>query len=239
MTITIENYKTLGAPTYDDHVIFLVNEKRLEYVVCSSHLSSVTPGVPNDGIFDELHLDKVAFCESAYGYPQYGGGIFPQCRNNDYNALKRVIDALFHKIEEVAPTQVITIDNYESIPSIKLGDKIEFDVKGEIIYYKVQSSFLEESSYYNSLIFDKLGLDKKVFCTNAYGYEVAGGSFPESKKYDFKALHRVINDLFNHIKKYLRCVPVDIKSEVKSDTTKINVESIEIPSLITTFKIIL
>ena len=240
MTITIENYKRSTTPAYGDHVIFSLNGKKLDYQVCSSHLSSCTSGIPNDGIFDELHLNKVVFCERAYGYSQYGDGIFPQCKNEDYSALKRVIDALFHKIEETFSEQVITIDNYKSIPCIKLGDKITFDVNGEIIDYKVQNCFLEEALYRNSLIFTKLGLDKKFFCTNAYGYEAAGGSFPESKSYDLEALHRVVNALFDHIRgNGTKHVPTDIGLKAKSDLTKLKVESIKAPSLTTTFKIIL
>lgn len=238
MTITIENYRKLAAPSYGDHVIFLLNGKKFEYQVCSSHLSSITSGIPNDGIFNELHLDKVKFCESAYGYSQYGEGIFPQCKSDDYDALKYVIRALFREIERVSPEQVITVDNYKSISYIKVGDKITFDVDGEIINYKIQSCFLEEVSYNNSIIFTKLGLDKKFFCTNAYGYEAAGGSFPESKSYDLEALHRVVNALFDHIRG-VTCVSIDVESQTKSDLTKLKVESIKTPSLTTTFKIIL
>ena len=98
--------------------------------------------------------------------------------------------------------------------------------------------FLEESSFRNSLIFSKLGLDKKFFCTNAYGYEAAGGSFPECKSYDLTALHRAINALFDHICG-ITYTSTGVKSKTKSDLTELKVESVKTPSLTTTFKIIL
>ena len=233
--ITIENYKRL-APTYGDHVIFLLNGKKFDYEVCSTHLSSRTPGIPNDEIFEELHLDKIAFCNIAYGYSPVGDGIFPPYKTDDIGAAKRVINDLFYRIERTLPEQVITIDNYKSIPYIKRGDKVQFNVDGEIINYKVQGCY-QEACYYNALIFNKLHLDKYSFCTNAYGYETNSGEFPNSRNYDFEALHRVINALFDHI--CTTRVSADVKPKVKSNLTEFNTESIKAPSLTTTFKITL
>lgn len=233
--ITIENYR-ISNPSIGDDVIFVLDGKELAYRVTSSHLSGIN--VSNDTIFDTLGIhDKRLFCANVYEYPS-GGGIFPEYKGSDFDAAKRVISALFHKIEEKSPEQTITIDNYKSIPYIKLGDKITFNVGGEIIDYKVCSCFLEESSFRNSLIFSKLGLDKKFFCTNVYGYEAAGGSFPECKSYDLTALHRAINALFDHICG-ITYTSTGVKSKTKSDLTELKVESVKTPSLTTTFKIIL
>lgn len=234
--ITIENYRRL-TPTYGDHVIFLLNGKKFDYQVCSTHLSSCTSGISNDRIFGELHLDKIAFCKIAYGYSPVGNGIFPPYKTNDIDAAKRIISDLFHRIEETLPEQVITIDNYKSIPYIKRGDKVQFNVDGEIINYKVQGCYLEEACYYNALIFSKLHLDKYSFCTNAYGYETNSGEFPNSRDYDFEALHRVLNDLFEYI--HTIYVSTDVKPKVKSNLTEFNKESIKAPSLTTIFKITL
>ena len=182
--------------------------------------------------------DKRSYCRDVYGYSPIGDGIFPQCKNNDFDALKRIISALFHKIEALVPEQIVTIDNYKSISYIKLGDNIKFDIGGEIINYKVCASFLEEASYNNSLIFKKLGLDKVPFCTTAYGYQAAGGSFPECRSYDLEALHKAINALFNHIRVTTH-VPTGAEPKTKSDLTELKMESVKTPSLTTTFKIIL
>lgn len=234
--ITSENYRTI-IPSIGDDVIFALDGKEIRYQVTSSHLTCC--GLSNDVIFDMLKIhNKRSFCEDAYGYSPIGDGIFPQCRSNDFNALERIISALFRKIEQLVPEQTITIDNYKSIPCIKLGDKIKFDVGGEIINYKVCGCFLEESSFRNSLIFSKLGLDKIVFCTNAYGYKAAGGSFPECKSYDLAALHRAINALFDHMRG-ITYIPTGVEPKVKSNSTELKVESVKAPSLTTTFKIIL
>ncbi|MBO7451707.1 MAG: hypothetical protein J6U54_15290 [Clostridiales bacterium] len=235
--ITIENYRIIH-PSIGDDVIFALNGKEIRYQVTSSHLTCC--GLSNDVIFDTLGIrDKRSYCRDIYGYSPVGDGIFPQCENNDFDALKRIINALFRKIEESTPEQTITIDNYKSIPYIKLGDKIKFDVNGETINYKVCGCFLEESSFRNALIFSKLSLDKMVFCTNAYGYNAAGGSFPECKSYDLTALHRAINGLFDHMRSIAAHLSTGVEPKVKSNSTEFKVESVKAPSLTTTFKIIL
>lgn len=232
--ITIENYRRL-CPAIDDTVVFVLDGKKFVYRVTSSHLSCVTES--NDKIFDVLGIhDKWRFCANAYEYSP-GDGIFPQYKDNDFSAAKRVTAALFRKIEERLE-QTITIDNYKSIPYITLGNKIKFNVGEEIIDYKVCSCFLEESSFRNDLIFRKLDLDKKRFCTEVYGYEAAGGSFPESKNFDLEALHRAINGLFDHIRGIAN-VPTGVEPKVKSNLTELKVESVKTPSLTTTFKITL
>lgn len=234
--ITIENYRIIN-PNIGDDVIFALNGKEIRYQVTSSHLTCWEAS--NDVIFDMLGIrDKRSYCRDVYGYPPIGDGIFPQCKNNDFDASKRIINALFHKIEELIPEQIITVDNYKSIPYIKLGDKIKFDVNGETIDYKVCACFLEEHSFCNDLIFRKLSLDKIVFCTTAYGYQAAGGSFPESKSFDLAALHRALNGLFDHIRS-IAYLSTDVEPKVKSDPTELKVESVKAPSLTTTFKIIL
>lgn len=234
--ITIENYRIIN-PNIGDDIIFALDGKEIRYQVTSSHLTCC--GLSNDAIFDMLGIrDKRSYCRDVYGYSPIGDGIFPQCKNNDFDALKRIISALFHKIEALVPEQIVTIDNYKSISYIKLGDNIKFDIGGEIINYKVCASFLEEASYNNSLIFKKLGLDKVPFCTTAYGYQAAGGSFPECRSYDLEALHKAINALFNHIRVTTH-VPTGAEPKTKSDLTELKMESVKTPSLTTTFKIIL
>lgn len=234
--ITIENYRIIN-PSIGDDIIFALNGKEIRYQVTSSHL--VCWRESNDVIFDMLGIhNKRLYCQDIYGYRPIGDHIFPECKNNDFDALKRIISALFRKIEETIPKQTITIDNYKSILYIKFGDKIKFDVNGETINYEVRSCYLEEPSYHNDLIFRRLGLDKKIFCTNAYGYEAAGGSFPQCKDYDLEALHRVINGLFDHMRSITN-LSTGVEPKIKSDLTELKVESVKAPSLTTTFKIIL
>lgn len=235
--ITIENYRRI-CPAIDDTVVFVLDGEKLVYRVTSSHFHGVN--VSNDRVFGILEIhNKRDFCANAYQYSPASDGVFPPYKNNDLDAARRVIVALFRKIEERLPDQLITIDNYKSIPYIKLGDKIKFDVGGEIIDYKVCGCFLEESCFRNALIFSKLGLNKKFFCTNAYGYEAARGSFPESRNFDFEALHRVINALFDHMRGIAHDPTTDVEPKIKSNLTELKVESVKTPSLTTTFKIIL
>jgi hypothetical protein len=53
-------------------------------------------GSANSRLFKILKIDKIAFCEKAYGYPGQGGQ-WPEARTDDYAALTRCVRALFKK----------------------------------------------------------------------------------------------------------------------------------------------
>jgi hypothetical protein len=79
---------------YDDKILFIVRGETYPYTVCSNHLKDST-GESNSRIFKALGInDKNEFCTKAYGYANYSGG-FPECKEGDYEALNRVINALF------------------------------------------------------------------------------------------------------------------------------------------------
>lgn len=66
------------------------------YTVSHSFLSSIDSGT-NNKIFDALGMDeaaKVKFCNDAYGYTS-GGGDFPMCKSDDYEALTNVVKRLY------------------------------------------------------------------------------------------------------------------------------------------------
>lgn len=53
----------------------------------------------NSAIFNILKLNKITFCEKYYGYEDDGYGDWPQCEQDDFKALTRVVIALFKLIE--------------------------------------------------------------------------------------------------------------------------------------------
>jgi hypothetical protein len=77
-----------------------------------------------------------------------------------------------------------------------------FTVKGKTYEYQVKSCFCDLSSKTpNNIIFTKLNLNAKDFCTKHYGYQPYDGFWPECKGYDFEALTRVVNALYDEINK--------------------------------------
>lgn len=83
---------------YDDEVLFVVRGRTYPYRVYSNFLKDST-GESNARIFKALDIyDKGEFCDKAYGYTNYSGG-FPECKDGDYEALNRVINALFDACE--------------------------------------------------------------------------------------------------------------------------------------------
>ncbi len=74
-----------------DKVAFDIGVDTLDYRVRGIYLQCVSGS--NDKIFDSLGLDKNAFCSKAYGY-ECGGGLFPEYRQGDLQAVDRVIEAL-------------------------------------------------------------------------------------------------------------------------------------------------
>jgi hypothetical protein len=83
---------------YDDKILFIVRGETYPYTVCSNHLKDST-GESNSRIFKALGInDKNEFCTKAYGYKDFGGG-FPEYKDGDYEALNKVINALFDACE--------------------------------------------------------------------------------------------------------------------------------------------
>jgi hypothetical protein len=83
---------------YDDEVLFVVRGIAYRYRVYSKFLKDST-GESNARIFKALDIyDKGEFCDKAYGYTNYSGE-FPECKEDDYEALNRVINALFDACE--------------------------------------------------------------------------------------------------------------------------------------------
>ena len=49
----------------------------------------------------------------------------------------------------------------------------------------------------NSILFTELDIDKIEFCEKSYGYPSAGqGQWPYAKEHDYKAIARVVRDLY-------------------------------------------
>lgn len=81
----------------NDTVYFCVNGKQLKYYVQYDHLSNVYK--PNNAeIFSILSINKNDFCNSHYGYYNYGGD-WPSSKSSDFAALTRVVIALYQEIE--------------------------------------------------------------------------------------------------------------------------------------------
>lgn len=101
-TITISNYKQLlikekKLVKYCQQIVFDYNNVVCKYEVRSDFLCCQSDML-NCKIFDLLELDKNQFCTKHYGYRPTGGD-FPVCKKDDYEALTRVIVALFQEIE--------------------------------------------------------------------------------------------------------------------------------------------
>lgn len=129
-------------------------------------------------------------------------------------------------------SQVITIDNYESISGVKTGDKIEFKLpSGKVLKYVVYIRYIGCGGY-NGQIFEELGLDKLAFCDKAYGYRAKDGMCPECENNDYDALLRLIKALFHEIEKQSGKL---VKKNVPQITTKTELKPVK-PK---TFKIVL
>lgn len=85
---------------------------------------------------------------------------------------------------------------------LKLGDEVQFTIKGEKLFYIVNKSFLEELVYTsNAVIFEKLKIsDKNRYASLIYGYIVVSGkgeySWPEFRENDYKAATKLVCNLF-------------------------------------------
>lgn len=100
----------------------------------------------------------------------------------------------------------------------KEGDYIKFDLGDKVLKYIVGHNHLRNvtdelniSDSFNDQIFSLLGLEKRSFCTEHYGYAPREGSFPISRYEDFAALTRVVNALQKECKQF---------REQKHSTTK-------------------
>ena len=100
---------------------------------------------------------------------------------------------------------------------LKKGQKVVFTTEYKIYTYIVYPSYLSSTGpYSNGQMFIDLGLDRNKFCSDCYGYQADGGSWPESKKEDYVALTRVIEALFPY------CYKVTVDGKVvysKSENT--------------------
>ena len=85
---------------------------------------------------------------------------------------------------------------------LELGDEVQFTIKGEKLFYIVNTSFLEESVYTsNAIIFERLNIsDKNRYASLIYGYLVVGGkgehSWPEFRENDYEAATKLVCNLF-------------------------------------------
>jgi hypothetical protein len=87
---------------------------------------------------------------------------------------------------------------------LQYGDKVVFDVKGEIIYGFVDVDFINMrhgngTDVHNGVIFGLLNVDKMDFCGEYYGYKPKGGDWPTSKRHDYVGLTRVVRSLYKTI----------------------------------------
>lgn len=102
---------------------------------------------------------------------------------------------------------------------LEQNDRVQFGIYN----YIVDSSFLyvnhslDTLSATNDTIFQKLSIDKYIFCNEHYGYTHDGGGWPESRIKDYAALTRVVNALYQEIEKLPKqyfCPVEKVNSEV-------------------------
>ena len=103
-TITNSNYKELlidkgSLIKYHQNITFTYEDIDYLYYTMDDFLVCVNEPL-NSAIFTALGLDKMKFCEKHYGYkPMYGD--FPIFIDKDYDALTRLVIALFEEIESL------------------------------------------------------------------------------------------------------------------------------------------
>jgi hypothetical protein len=85
-----------------DIVKFKVRDESFRYKVRSNHLENIEDG-SNHALFEALGMDsedKMRFCDDIYGYEaEYGG--FPECKDDDFEALTEVVKALHDKCNKI------------------------------------------------------------------------------------------------------------------------------------------
>ncbi len=86
-----------------DIVKFKVRDQSFRYKVLHNHLENADEAGANHEIFQALGMDsedKMRFCDDIYGYDaEYGG--FPECKNDDFEALTEVVKALHDKCNKI------------------------------------------------------------------------------------------------------------------------------------------
>lgn len=103
-----------------DFIYFYIDGRQLKYSVQSNHLSNMFK-CNNAEIFSILGvINKSDFCNSYYGYYNYGGD-WPSCKIADYAALTRVVKALYLEIERKKEKEVSTLhlENKNLIQELK------------------------------------------------------------------------------------------------------------------------
>lgn len=168
----------------------------------------------NYEVFKRLGIkDYRSFCSQHYGYDAERGD-WPECQENDYEALTRVVMALFKIIEgkEIKEKENL-FEAKESEPkpkiyksltelegnTLKYGDLLVFNIPGyiSVLRYKVCRAHLGGTDCDNDLIFIRLKIeDKADFCTKCYGYKATDAMFPYCKCDDYVALTKVAKELF-------------------------------------------
>jgi hypothetical protein len=101
-----------------DIVIFNIKGVKYEYKVEFCYLHYLV-GFSNDIIFTKLNLNKFNFCTKHYGYYEYNEyneyieryKFWPECKPNDFEALTRVVNALYDKINKsILPDNLFTLE---------------------------------------------------------------------------------------------------------------------------------
>ena len=94
----LKELKEYGTLKYNDTLIFRIENKEHKYKVLSCHLQNNTGH--NGHIFEIIEVkDKYIFCKKYYEYDAHYGN-FPECKEQDYEALTRIVEAIYGIIEE-------------------------------------------------------------------------------------------------------------------------------------------
>lgn len=144
---------------------------------------------------DFSYADIRKFADKAFGYPcelteERGDRLSPKCRYGDYAALRRYGKAL------------LDLANFTFKPKVEYNSTVIFQVGGTRYTYRVCTTHLAYGNGNNQTIFKVLGLDKKAFCTQHYGYAVGDQDWPDYKYEDFAAASRVIDALQEECRKF-------------------------------------
>lgn len=102
--LTIENYKQFSEVEEGDRVVFEFDSNTYIYTVEPGYLG-IEDGDANSKILDVLGIDNhCKFCSEAYGYEAEDVGRlgFPECEYEDYDALFKVICAIFERIKTLS-----------------------------------------------------------------------------------------------------------------------------------------
>ena len=98
-TITSINDLQKYTLSLGDTVIFNINNRTLQYEVCSDHLTGKL--IINDRVFSELGItpyEKYEFASKIYGY-HTANGTWPSSREDDFKSLTELVKFLYTLIE--------------------------------------------------------------------------------------------------------------------------------------------